>query len=91
MPARGTRRHQTSCRLQKVLNSRSEAVIDALMGHLTTKVQLQPTQTERAKRAHNSSAVNCNLLLAGPGITLARVPSGFALVTQGFSRTSLCA
>jgi len=31
---------------------------------LTTKVQLQPNTIERAKRAHNRSAVNCNLLLA---------------------------
>lgn len=31
---------------------------------LTTKVQLQPNEIERAKRAHNRSAVNCNLLLA---------------------------
>lgn len=30
---------------------------------LTAKVQLQPKDIERAKRAHNRSAVNCNLLL----------------------------
>lgn len=34
------------------------------IGGLTPKAQLQPKEVEHAKRAHNRSAVNCNLLLA---------------------------
>ena len=40
---------------------------------LTTKVQLQPNEIERAKRAHTSAAVNCNLLLAGPWDTVEEI------------------
>ena len=45
-----------------------------LMTRLTIQVQLQPDELGRAKRAYNSPAVNCNLLLCrGASRATARV------------------